>query len=103
MRHYRQHLAVSAVLWTIFQVHGFVPSILGRWNIPVAEQRQGSSRCFSSSTCRRRNISRLYVSMHGRKKVTEDFYAILGVSPYSSVDEIKRAYRKQAKKHHPGK
>jgi DnaJ like chaperone protein len=30
-----------------------------------------------------------------------DLYAVLGVSPGASSDEIKAAFRKQALKHHP--
>jgi molecular chaperone DnaJ len=33
--------------------------------------------------------------------MAEDLYAILGVSPTASPDEIRRAYRKLVRKHHP--
>lgn len=45
-------------------------------------------------------VTRLQVSMHNRRTAV-DFYAILEVSPHASADEIKRAYRKMAKRYHP--
>ena len=35
--------------------------------------------------------------------MSEDYYSILGVNKSSSQDDIKKAYRKLAKKHHPDK
>ncbi len=73
------NLAVQLLLAAAFHhVEGFVP----QWN-RVAQ------------------VTRLQVSMHNRR-TTVDFYAMLEVSPHASADEIKRAYRKMAKKYHPG-
>src|SRR3989337_1134792 len=36
-----------------------------------------------------------------RDWVDKDFYAVLGISKEAAPDEIKRAYRKLAQKHHP--
>ena len=35
------------------------------------------------------------------KKMIEDPYKVLGVSPDATQDEIKKAYRQMAKKYHP--
>ena len=70
---------LAVLLLTAFHVQSFVPRFPGP---PL--------------------VTRLQVSMHNRR-TTVDFYAILEVSPHASADEIKRAYRKMAKRYHPGK
>ncbi len=37
----------------------------------------------------------------GKQMLSKDPYDILGVSPYATDDEVKRAYRDLAKKYHP--
>jgi preprotein translocase subunit Sec63 len=41
--------------------------------------------------------------MSSRQQTGKDFYSILGVSRDANTAEIKSAYRKMAKKYHPGK
>ncbi|MFQ5848494.1 MAG: DnaJ domain-containing protein, partial [Candidatus Methylomirabilales bacterium] len=39
--------------------------------------------------------------MAWRDAVTKDYYRVLGVSPETTPDDIKRAYRRLALEHHP--
>ena len=44
------------------------------------------------------------VAMEWRREqhaVTADYYAVLGVAPHASADEIQQAFRQRAREHHP--
>jgi DnaJ family protein C protein 7 len=38
-----------------------------------------------------------------KKDIPLDFCLILGIKPFDTASDIKKAYRKAALKHHPGK
>jgi len=38
-----------------------------------------------------------------RKSKRKDYYKILGINKNASIEDIKKAYRKRALDHHPGK
>jgi len=38
-----------------------------------------------------------------RKSKRKDYYKILGIDKNASIEDIKKAYRKRALDHHPGK
>ena len=58
---------------------------------PIQQQRSRSSNWLSSQ-----------LFMSSRVPMTRDLYDVLGISRGASIREIRQAYRKMAKRYHPG-
>ncbi|KAJ7280326.1 X-domain of DnaJ-containing-domain-containing protein [Mycena rebaudengoi] len=74
-----------------------------------ATQIPSSSGASSSSTSNQANASQPPPARKGRKFGTQErpletgYYDILGITPAATTDEVKKAYRRMAIKHHPDK
>lgn len=95
MVHFRSVALLAAILGA-FDVESFSPSHrVGQGRVTQCKENSSS---FGQET---RKSSALLMS--ARPQTGKDFYAILGVNRSAGLPEIKGAYRKLAKKYHPGK
>ena len=99
MVHFRSVALLAAILGA-YDVECFsTPSrTLGHG---VASRTTRANKISSIGVGSRKSSSALFMST--RPQTGKDFYAILGVNRNASLPEIKSAYRKLAKKYHPGK
>ena len=98
----------SITLWAVIlgvsqleHVEGFLGNS-GRATAPSLHDRVSALPKHLDTSRRSSPSSSSALFMSTRPQTGKDFYAILGVNRNASLSDIKSAYRKLAKKYHPG-